>query len=110
MKSQKMYTIITMVPASHTDNVIEAMAEAGAGVIGEYTHNAYITHGEGNWFSGENSNPTIGKAGTMSREGEDKVEMVCPIDKLEQVVEACKKAHPYETPNIQAYEIELFVQ
>lgn len=106
---KKMFNIITMVPSSHTDNVITAMADAGAGVIGNYTHNAYITHGEGNWFSGEGSNPTIGKPGMMSREAEDKVEMVCSENKLQAALDACKNAHPYETPNIQISEIKILV-
>ncbi len=109
MNKQNMYRITVLVPKTHTDKIIEAMAQAGAGVIGEYTHNAYITHGEGNWFSGEGTNPTIGEVGKMSREPEDKVEMVCPMDIVYEVLNACKNTHPYETPNIQIEEVTLLL-
>ena len=98
-----------MVPKESTDDLINAMADAGAGVIGNYTHNAVITEVMGNWKSEEGSNPTIGEVGKMSREPENKVEMVCPEEKLEEVVKAIKKTHPYETPAIDVVRLEELV-
>lgn len=95
-----------MVPVENTDEIITAMADAGAGVIGNYTHNAVITAVMGNWMSEEGSNPTIGEVGKMSRESENKVEMVCPEDKLEGVVKAMRKVHPYETAAVDVIKLE----
>lgn len=72
-----------MAPVENTDEVINVMADAGAGIIGNYTHNAVITSVMGNWLSEKGSNPTIGEVGKMSRESENKIEMVCPEEKLE---------------------------
>ncbi len=100
-----MFKIVTFIPEIHVDALIRAMAEAGAGVVGNYTHNAFITNGMGNWFSGEGSNPTIGTVGTMSQEPETRVEMVCPEHALDAVVTAIKSVHPYETPAIDVYQL-----
>lgn len=95
-----------MVPVENTDEIINAMADAGAGVIGNYTHNAVITSVMGNWMSEKDSNLTIGEIGKMSREPENKVEMVCPEDKLKQVVKAMRKVHPYETAAVDVFKLE----
>ncbi|MBN2015343.1 divalent cation tolerance protein CutA [Candidatus Dojkabacteria bacterium] len=100
-----MYKVITFCPNNSIDKVISAMAEAGAGNVGNYSHCAFITKGEGNWFSGKGSNPTIGQVGKISREKENKIEMVCPKNKLKSVVEAIKRSHPYEEPEINVYEL-----
>lgn len=101
-----MYKIFVFVPKDSTDKVIDAMAKAGAGVIGNYTHCAFITEGHGNWLSEEGSNPTVGAVGKMSRESENKVEMICPEDKLKAVVSAIKHSHPYETAPIDVIKME----
>lgn len=100
-----MLKIVVFAPRENTDQIIEAMATAGAGVIGNYTHNAFITSGSGNWKSEEGSHPFIGEVGKMSREPENKIEMVCPEEKLEEVVKVIRKAHPYETPAIDVYKL-----
>lgn len=103
-----MYKIITFVPEDFSHKMIDIMAEAGAGVMGNYTHAAFITKGMGNWFSGEGTNPTIGEVGKMSREPECKIEMHCPEDKVKAVVDAIRKNHPYEEPAIEVYKLEIF--
>jgi hypothetical protein len=101
-----MLKVFVMCPKENTDEIINAMAEAGAGVIGNYSHNAYITTGFGNWLSEKGSNPVIGKVGKMSREPENKIEMVCPDKKLEAVITSIKRVHPYETPAIDVIKLE----
>jgi hypothetical protein len=96
----KMFKIFVMVPKDSTDKLIEAMAKAGAGIIGNYSHSAFITPGFGNWKSEKGSNPTIGEVGKVSREEENKVEMLCPEEKLDDVIKAIRKVHPYEEPAI----------
>ncbi|WKZ31399.1 MAG: hypothetical protein QY318_01330 [Candidatus Dojkabacteria bacterium] len=82
------------------------MAEAGAGVIGNYSHCAFITSGHGNWLSKAGAKPAIGEVGKMSREPENKIEMVCPEDRLGAVLEAIKNSHPYETPAVDVIEMK----
>jgi len=100
-----MLKIVVFIPETHVDTIIKAMADAGAGIIGNYTHNAFITKGLGNWFSEEGANPTVGEVGSMSQEPEAKVEMVCPENVLDAVLSAIKTVHPYETPAIDVYQL-----
>jgi hypothetical protein len=86
--NSSMLKIFVMVPKETTDRAIEAMATAGAGVIGNYTHNAVITEVLGNRKSEEGSNPTVDEIGKMSREPENKIEMVCPEARLGAVIAA----------------------
>ncbi|MFA6518921.1 MAG: hypothetical protein WCV93_04730 [Candidatus Shapirobacteria bacterium] len=105
--ASKNYKVIVFAPKKDTDNLIEAMAKAGAGKIGKYSHNAFITSGFGNWKSEKGRHPTIGKVGKMSREPENKIEMICPKKKLNEVLDAIYLVHPYETPAIDIIKLEF---
>lgn len=101
-----MHKVFVLIPKQNVDELINAMAKAGAGVVGEYTHNAFITEGMGNWFNSEGTSPTIGEVGKMSREPECKVEMVCPDSRLQDVISAVRNVHPYETPAIDVVKLK----
>ena len=51
---------VVFVPESASDVVAEAMAEAGAGAIGNYTHAAFGSSGVGTFFAGEGAKPAVG--------------------------------------------------
>ena len=95
-----MYKIVTFCPETDIDSIISAMADAGAGIMGDYTHCVFIMKGEGNWLPGKGARPTIGQVGKMSREPECRIEMICADGALEQAVAALRRAHSYETPEI----------
>jgi dinuclear metal center YbgI/SA1388 family protein len=59
--------IVTFVPASHLETVASAMAEAGAGVIGNYEHCSFRTPGSGTFRGNASSNPAVGQSGTLPR-------------------------------------------
>lgn len=103
-----MSKIFVTAPESHTEIIIKAMADSGAGVVGNYTHCATITKTMGNYMPENGANPYIGKVGEMSREQEDKIEMVCPNEKVEEVVKSIKRVHPYETPTIDVVTITFY--
>ena len=103
-----MLKIFVITPRNIVDELIEAMADAGAGVIGKYTHNAYVTEGIGHWKNELGTNPTVGKVGETMSEPESKIEMVCEEDKLDKVLIAVKRVHSYETPAIDV--IQLYEQ
>lgn len=103
----EMIKVVVFCPESHVEKIINIMADNGAGVIGEYTHCAYITKGFGNWMPEEGSNPYSGKQGEMSREEESRIEMVCRKNRIDEVINSVKAIHPYETPVIEIYEMKL---
>ncbi|MBN2651916.1 MAG: divalent cation tolerance protein CutA [Spirochaetales bacterium] len=93
-----MFYIALYVPKKFKEKVKSAIFEAGGGRIGNYSACAWESPGRGQFLGKEDSNPFIGKKGKVKRVKEYKIELVCDDDKIEQVVEALKKAHPYEEP------------
>lgn len=92
--------IVVGVPAEGLDAVLAAMAEAGAGVIGEYTHCSYTSEGVGRFLPGAASNPALGQRGTVNQVAEVRIETFCPRDRAKAVAQAIRSAHPYEEPVI----------
>lgn len=103
----KKYKIVVYVPEDHADRLREAMGNAGAGVIGNYTHCMFTIKGTGQFKPGEGSNPTIGEVGKLETVAEERIETVCSEEKLKDILKAIKDAHPYEEPATDVYPIEV---
>ena len=88
------------------NKIINTASDAGAGIMGNYSHCATIFKGVSQWKSEKGAHPTIGKVGTVSHVPEVKIEMLCPEEKAEKVKAAIKKVHPYEEPVIEFIKIE----
>jgi len=99
------YKIVVFVPNKNLDEVRNAMAKAGAGVIGNYTQCSFASPGTGTFFGGEGADPTIGAAGQLERVPEWRLEMVVPAENAEAVVAAMKATHPYEEPAYDVYQL-----
>jgi len=98
------YKLVWFVPASHLRATRDAVFVAGAGWIGEYSRCSWATLGEGTFFGGDGTQPAVGKAGRDERVAEYRVETIVPSGKLTAVVEALRRAHPYEEPAYDVYE------
>ena len=61
------YKIVVFVPISHADQVREAMGNAGAGNIGNYSHCFFSSKGHGSFVPLKGSNPTIGEIGKSEK-------------------------------------------
>jgi dinuclear metal center YbgI/SA1388 family protein len=94
--------LVTYVPVADADRVLDALAAAGAGTIGDYTRCGYLGEGVGTFTPGPTSNPTIGSPGKAERVAETRVETIAPRRLRADVVAALLAAHPYEEP---AYDI-----
>ena len=90
--------LVTFVPADGVDAVLDALAAAGAGVIGDYDRCAFLSGGTGTFRPGATTNPTIGTPGQVERVEETRVEMVVAAGARSAVVRALLAAHPYEEP------------
>ncbi len=88
--------LITYVPNGDVENVVDAMAQAGAGVVGDYTRCAYLGSGVGTFLPGPGARPAIGVVGTQEEVPETRLEMVLPRTLRGEVVAALRQAHPYE--------------
>jgi hypothetical protein len=90
--------IIVGVPHTHLYALLEAMAAAGAGQLGEYTHCSYASDGVGRFKPSAAANPVLGERETINEVPEIRVETICERSKVKQVVAAIRAAHPYEEP------------
>ena len=90
------------VPAPDAERLREALAEAGAGRIGDYDHASFSTPGEGRFRPLEGARPAIGSVGEVEVVGEVRVEVVVPRVRRAAVVRAMLAVHPYEEP---AYDV-----
>jgi len=92
----KKVKIVVFVPKTHTDIVRQAMGDAGAGIIGNYSHCSYSVDGVGRYKPMEGAKPFIGVVGKFEEVEEERIEYVCDKDKAKEVIAAMRKVHPYE--------------
>jgi len=94
--SENQLKLSVFVPVSNINKVAEAIHQSGGGIIGEYSHCSFRTPGTGTFKGSDKSNPAIGDKGVVEFVEEVKLEILVDEWKLNQVVGAMKKAHPYE--------------
>ncbi len=92
------WKLVTFVPAGHEESLIDALSNAGAGVIGNYRRCAFLIPGEGTFMPGDGAQPTIGQPGEKEKVQEVRIEMTVPEGRRIAVQQALTSAHPYETP------------
>jgi hypothetical protein len=97
------HKLVVFVPREALDAVRDAVFEAGAGRIGNYERCSWYTQGTGTFRAGEGSSPALGEVGREERVAELRLETVFPAERLEEVVAALRKAHPYEEPAFDVY-------
>jgi len=95
---QEAYKLVVFVPVDALARVSNAVFEAGAGWIGNYRDCGFSTEGTGTFLPLEGAHPTIGEQGQLEKVRECRFETIVPAAKIPAVVEAMKKAHPYEMP------------
>ncbi len=89
---------IVFVPVADTEALIDAMAAAGAGQIGDYDRAAFSAPGTGTFRPLAGANPTIGTIGRIESVAESMLQMVAPRRRRADVIAALRAAHPYEEP------------
>lgn len=100
-----MFKIITFVPIKDAEKVRIAMSDAGAGVLGNYSHASFSTKGIGRFMSREGAKPAIGEVGKLEEVEEERIEVICDGDKVKEVIAAIRKTHPYEEIPLEIYQL-----
>jgi hypothetical protein len=98
--------LVVFVPEENADEISSALTEAGAGVIGEYTHCTFRTPGTGTFFGGEGTDPYTGEKGRLERVPELRLETVVPAHAAARAAAAIRAAHPYEEPAFDVYPVD----
>ena len=99
------YKLVVFVPFKSVAKVSNAVFAAGGGAIGNYSHCGFGTEGTGTFLPLKGARPAVGKKGTLEEVPEMRFETIVPAEKLDRVVEAVKKTHPYETPAFDVFKL-----
>ncbi|HEY8776101.1 MAG TPA: hypothetical protein VIM33_06405 [Gaiellaceae bacterium] len=97
--------LIVFVPREALNAVREALFAAGAGRIGDYERCSWYGEGTGTFLGGEGTSPNVGQPGREERVAELRLETVFPVEKQDEVLAALRRAHPYEEPAFDVYEL-----
>jgi dinuclear metal center YbgI/SA1388 family protein len=98
--------LVVFVPPEALESVSGAMADAGAGVIGDYTHCGFRVSGWGTFLPGLEARPYSGKPGMLNLSEEIRLEMSAPSFRVQAVVDAMNDKHPYEEVAYDIYRTE----
>ena len=105
-KEDALLKLAVYVPVSAADAVRNALFAAGCGNIGNYDSCSYNVDGYGTFKANEGCNPFCGNVGELHREQEVRIETVLPAYLKNKVVAAMLKAHPYEEPAFDIYQLK----
>jgi len=99
------YKLVVFVPVKSAAKVANVVFAAGAGAIGNYSHCGFQAEGRGSFLPLEGAKPAIGKKGKVEEVAEVRFETIVPAEKLDAVIAAMKKTHPYETPAFDVFKL-----
>ena len=92
----KLFKIIVYVPEGYEHKVREAMGEAGAGWLGDYSHCSFMAKGTGTFKPLSGTKPFLGKQGQLEEVSEYRIETIVPENILHQTIQKMLEVHPYE--------------
>ncbi len=97
-EKEAMWKLVVFAPLVERDRLLDALSEAGAGVIGAYDRCAFFNEGTGTFFGGEGSKPVVGQSGRIEQVAEVRIEMQVRDHCKHAVESALYKNHVYEEP------------
>ncbi|QUL53614.1 Nif3-like dinuclear metal center hexameric protein [Paenibacillus tritici] len=105
--TEQLSKLVVFVPKDHHQKVLDAILNAGAGWIGNYSHCSFNIEGYGTFIPQEGTDPYIGTPGKLERAEEVRIETIVPHTIRNKVVQAMLKAHPYEEVAYDLYSMDL---
>lgn len=100
---KELVKLVVFVPEENADEVRQALGEAGAGKIGEYSFCSYSIKGVGRFKPSDKADPHIGSANTLEAVDEERIEVACDKGQVAEIIKVIKKVHPYEEVVIDIY-------
>ncbi len=95
-KKQLLKKLTFFVPLSSSEEVLNALFDAGAGSVGKYSHCSFRLEGTGSFLPEQDAKPTIGHLGQLEEVQEHRIEVLFPSYLENSVMTALRKVHPYE--------------
>ncbi|MCS7463451.1 Nif3-like dinuclear metal center hexameric protein [Paenibacillus doosanensis] len=105
--TDKLKKLVVFIPEDHLERVRQALFQAGAGWIGQYSHCSFNIEGTGTFVPEEGSEPFIGKQGKLEQVKEVRLETIIPQSIERKAIQAMLKAHPYEEVAYDLYQLDL---
>ena len=95
-KRQVLSKLTFFSPVENTQSILNALHEAGAGNIGNYSNCSFRTEGTGTFMPNSAANPVIGESGKQEEVREHRAELIFPAHLEFAILSTLKMAHPYE--------------
>lgn len=96
----KKVQILVTVPEDYAQEIRDAICSAGAGIMGNYTYCSMTMKCTGRFKPSNDANPFIGKANKCEVVNEERIEVICDINIVKNVIKRIREVHPYEEPGI----------
>lgn len=97
-RPRRLDKLVVFVPEADAERLIDALATAGAGQLGDYDRCAWTSMGTGTFRPGSAANPTLGRVGEIEVVAEKRVEMILARTARAAVLDVLHAVHPYEQP------------
>ena len=97
--------LVVFVPTESDEALLDALAAAGAGSVGDYDRCAFTSTGTGTFRPLPGARPVVGEVGRVERVAETRLELVLPRARRREVLQALHAAHPYEQPAYGLHEL-----
>jgi hypothetical protein len=104
---EPMNCLVIYVPTEAAHAVRQAIGDAGAGRLGNYSHCSFSVEGAGRFTPLPGANPTIGAVDSPQEVPETRIEAIYPRSRRNAVVSAALSAHPYETPAFMSFPVDV---
>jgi len=103
---EKWQKLVVFVPEEAADKVGQAMGDAGAGKLGNYSHCSFSSEGAGRFLPLDGAAPAFGKVGTLEEVREVRIEALVLKERLSEILSAVRAAHPYEEVAYDVYPLD----
>lgn len=110
IEEQQHYKLVAFVPAEAVAALRQALAAAGAGVIGHYGECSFELAGRGTFRGDETTRPVVGRPLVLEHADEIRLEMLVPRRRIADAVRAFYAHHPYEEPAFDLYPLHELAQ
>ncbi|GLB58228.1 Nif3-like dinuclear metal center hexameric protein [Cytobacillus sp. NCCP-133] len=98
--------LAVFVPEENAESLKQALGNAGAGSIGNYSHCTFASTGTGQFKPNEEAIPHIGQQGKLESVNEVRIETIFPEHLEKRVLSAMFKNHPYEEVAYDIYKLD----
>lgn len=98
--------LVIYVPTDAAQAVRQAIGDAGAGRLGNYSHCSFSVEGTGRFTPLPGAKPAIGVVNSPEEVPETRIEAIYPRSRRSAVIRAALSVHPYETPALMTFPVE----